>query len=67
MSKKHICKQCQRVYTYCRGCMLSPILYHENGFCSTTCETAYHQKQKEVIPTEDVEVVITDRDTSTSE
>jgi hypothetical protein len=47
--------------------MLSPILYHENGFCSTTCETAYNQKQKEVIPTEDVEVIITDRDTSTSE
>ena len=67
MSKKHICRQCQRVYTYCRGCMLSPILCHENGFCSTTCETAYNQKQKEVIPTEDVEVIITDRDISTSE
>ena len=67
MSKKHICRQCQRVYTYCRGCMLSPILYHENGFCSTTCETAFKNKQKEVIPAEDVEVVITDRDISTSE
>jgi hypothetical protein len=67
MSKKHICRQCQRVYTYCRGCMLSPILYHENGFCSTTCEMTYNQKQKEVIPREDVEVIITDRDTSTSE
>jgi hypothetical protein len=27
----------------------------------------YNQKQKEVIPREDVEVIITDRDTSTSE
>ena len=67
MSKKHICRQCQRVYTYCRGCLLSPILYYENGFCSTTCKKAYNQKQKEVIPTEDVELVITDRDISTSE
>ena len=67
MSKKHICKQCQRVYTYCRGCMLSPILYHENGFCSTTCETVFKNKIEEVIPTEDVEVIITDGDTSISE
>lgn len=67
--KKHICKNpaCGKTYEYCRGCLLSPISYKESGFCSTTCQEAYNQKQKEVIPAEDVEVVITDRDISTSE
>lgn len=65
--KKYICKQCGDIYEYCRGCLLSPIPYKENGFCSEACEKTSKNKQKEVIPTEDVEVVITDRDTSTSE
>ena len=66
--KKHICKNpaCGKTYEYCRGCLLSPISYRENGYCSKTCQET-HKNQKEVIPTEDVEVFITDRDTSTSE
>lgn len=65
--KKHICRNCGLTYEYCRGCLLSPISYKENGFCSTTCQDAFKNKIEEVIPTEDVEVVITDRDISTSE
>ena len=65
--RKHICKQCNKIYEYCRGCLLSPISYKENGCCSLTCQEAFKNKQKEVIPTEDVEVIITDRDISTSE
>ena len=65
--KKHTCKQCHRIYEYCRGCLLSPISYKENGFCSKACQEAFNNKIEEVIPTEDVEVVITDRDISTSE
>lgn len=62
------CKECGQAFRYCRGCMVSPILYHEAGYCSKTCyEESKTPKQKEVIPTEDVEVVITDRDISTSE
>jgi hypothetical protein len=38
--KKHICKQCNKVYEYCRGCLLSPISYKENGYCSETCYEA---------------------------
>ena len=64
--KKHICKQCNKIYEYCRGCLLSPISYKENGYCSKTCEEASKNKIEEVILTEDVEVVITDEDTSTS-
>lgn len=65
--KKYICKQCGDIYEYCRGCLLSPVPYKENGFCSKTCEETSKNKIEEVIPQEDVEVVITDRDISTSE
>lgn len=63
--KKHICKQCNKVYEYCRGCLLSPISYKENGFCSETCQKAYNQNIEEVVPLEDVEVVVIEEDTST--
>lgn len=64
---KHICKRCQGVYEYCRGCLLRPVSYKENGYCSKQCEEASKIKIEEVIPVRDVEVVITDRDISTSE
>ena len=65
--RKYICKQCGDIYEYCRGCLLSPVPYKENGYCSETCEEASKNKIEEVIPAEDVEVVITDGDTSTFE
>ena len=65
--KKHMCKQCNKMYEYCRGCLLSPISYKENCYCSETCQEASKIKIEEVIPAEDVEVIITDRDISTSE
>lgn len=65
--KKYICKQCGDIYEYCRGCLLSPVPHKENGFCSKTCEEAFKNKVEEVILREDVEVIITDRDISTSE
>jgi hypothetical protein len=60
----HVCKQCGLRFAYCRACVFKPIYYKDKGFCSKEC---YDESKKEVIPTEDVEVVITDRDTSTSE
>ena len=65
--KKHICKNpaCGKTYEYCRGCLLSPISYKENGYCSKACQEA-HKNLKEVVPSEDVEVVvINEEDTST--
>lgn len=66
---RHICKnpKCNKSYEYCRGCLLRPISYKENGFCSLACQEAFKNKIEEVIPAEDVEVIITDRDISTSE
>ena len=65
---KYICKnpRCNCEYEYCRGCLLSPIPYKSMGFCSQKCADEFKNKQKEVIQTEDVEVVKTDRDISTS-
>lgn len=60
----HVCKQCGLRFEYCRKCVFKPIYYKDLGFCSKEC---YTESQKEVIPTEDVEVVVTDRDISTSE
>lgn len=64
---KHICKNpdCGKIFSYCRGCLLSPISYRENGYCSKACQESA-QKIEEVIH-KDVEVVITDGDISTSE
>lgn len=60
--KKHICKQCNRVYEYCRGCLLSPISYKENGYCSETCYEASKIKvepiMEEVVETISVEDII---------
>lgn len=59
----HTCRQCGKKFAYCRACVFWPIYYKDKGFCSEEC---YDESQKEVIPKEDVEVVITDEDTSTS-
>ena len=58
------CRQCGAKFSYCSRCELWPTKYKDLGFCSKQC---YDESKKEVIPTEDVEVVITDRDISTSE
>ena len=65
--KKHICKnpECNKVYEYCRGCLLRPVSYKENGYCSKQCEEASKIKIEEVIPTEDVEVVINENEDMT--
>lgn len=62
---KHICKQCGQTYSYCRGCLLSPISYKENGYCSKACQEAA-QKQREEVIHKDVEVVIEHEDIPTS-
>lgn len=64
---KHICKQCGKTYSYCRGCLLSPISYKENGYCSEACQEAFKNKQREEVIHKDVEVVIEHEDIPTSE
>jgi hypothetical protein len=59
----HVCKQCGFKFAYCRKCVFKPIYYKDLGFCSKEC---YIESKKEVVQ-QDVEVVITDGDISTSE
>jgi hypothetical protein len=65
MNRK-VCRQCGKVFNYCRSCSFKPIPWKEAGFCSREC-SAEHKKPKikEVVPTEDVEVVVIEEDTST--
>lgn len=66
--KKHTCKTCGHIFEYCRGCILSPIPYKEAGYCSKACyEESKTPKVEEVVHVEDVEVVVIDEDTSTSD
>ena len=37
---KHTCKNCNRIFEYCRGCLLSPIPHMDAGFCSKECYEA---------------------------
>lgn len=63
---KHICRQCKKVFNYCRACVFKPIPWKAAGFCSKECSAEFKKpKIEEVIPIEDVEVVVIEEDTST--
>ena len=61
---KQVCRQCGRIYNYCRACMLKSIPWKAAGFCSKECSAEFKKPKpivEEVVPVvEDVEVVITD-------
>ena len=62
----YVCKQCGVKFAYCSRCELRPVKYKDLGFCSKACYEASKNKIEEVVPTEDVEVVvINEEDTST--
>ena len=62
----HVCKQCGLRFEYCRACVFRPVRYKDLGFCSKECYEASKNKIEEVVPSEDVEVVvIKEEDTST--
>lgn len=58
----HVCKQCGSKFEYCRACVFRPIKYKDLGFCSKQC---YDESKKEIVPTEDVEVVINENEDMT--
>lgn len=62
----HVCKQCGSKFEYCRKCVFRPIRYKDLGFCSKECYIeSKNTKIEEVVPIEDVEVVVIEKDTST--
>ena len=58
----HVCKHCGLKFAYCRACVFKPIYYKDLGFCSKECLA---ESKKEVIPAEDVEVVINENEDMT--
>ena len=51
---KHTCKNCNRIFEYCRGCLLSPIPYKDAGFCSKEC---YEASKIKVVPTVEIKPI----------
>jgi hypothetical protein len=47
--EKHTCKHCNRIFEYCRGCLLSPIPHKDAGFCSKECYEASKIKVEPVV------------------
>ena len=45
---KHTCKQCGRIYNYCKECMFKPIPYKAAGFCSKECSAAFKAPKVEI-------------------
>ncbi len=62
----HVCKQCGLRFEYCRKCVFKPMYYKDAGYCSKECyEASKNSNIEEVVPIEDVEVVVIEEDTST--
>ncbi len=62
----HVCKQCGSRFEYCRMCVFKPLYYKDAGYCSKECyEASKTPKIEEVVPVEDVEVVVIEEDTPT--
>ena len=51
---KHTCKNCNRIFEYCRGCLLSPIPHKDAGFCSKEC---YEASKIKVVPVVTPEII----------
>lgn len=61
----HVCAKCGVHFEYCRQCVFKPLYYKDAGYCSKECYIASKNTKEEVVPSEDVEVVVIKEDTST--
>ncbi len=52
---KHTCKNCNSIFEYCRGCLLSPIPYKDAGYCSKSC---YEASKIKVVPEVIIEPIV---------
>ncbi len=55
---KHTCKNCNSIFEYCRGCLLSPIPYKDAGYCSKSCYEASKNKVESVVEEVAIEEVV---------
>ena len=40
------CFTCGQVFEYCRQCVVIPVIYHEEGFCSEKCSHIFNTLSK---------------------
>lgn len=56
--EKHTCKHCNRIFEYCRGCLLSPIPHKDAGFCSKECYEASKNVVEPIVTVEIEEPIV---------
>lgn len=58
--KKHTCKNpsCNRIFEYCRGCLLSPIPHKDAGFCSKECYEASKKVVEPIVEKVEIEPIV---------
>ena len=39
---EHRCFTCGETFEYCRRCVIMPVIYHEEGFCSERCSDIFN-------------------------
>lgn len=52
---RHVCKQCGKIFIYCRSCVFKPVFYKDKGYCSLKC---YEQSKIKEVPSENSGVVL---------
>lgn len=43
---EHKCFTCGTTYEYCRRCVITPVVYNEEGFCSEDCSHIFNTLSK---------------------
>lgn len=43
---EHECFTCGRIFDYCRRCVITPVVYKAEGFCSETCSHVFNTLSK---------------------
>ena len=59
---EHTCYTCGQIFKYCRRCVINPIKYKEEGFCSQKCSDIFAILSKHGCNLIDAEEVLTELD-----
>ena len=43
---EHQCFTCGRIFEYCRRCVITPVIYKAEGFCSEECSNVFNTLSK---------------------
>lgn len=54
---RHVCRQCGKLFNYCRACVLKRIPHKEAGFCSKECSATFKAPKIEIPETVEIQTV----------